>query len=73
MTITITLTDKQQDAFDKRITGGATAESLAKTIVQEQAQRWYNSDYQALGAETLEKLKSLPQDQLDAIIASLPT
>lgn len=72
MTIQISLTDKQQIAFNKRVTGNATAESLAETIVQEQAQRWADDDYQTLGSDTLEKLKSLPQDQLDAIIASLP-
>ena len=72
MNITIKLTNKQQIAFDKRITGEATAESLAETIVRDQAQSWYDSDYQALGAETLKKLKELPQDQINAIIASLP-
>jgi len=50
MTVTITFTEKQQAAFDKRITGAATAESLAETIVIEQAQTWADSDQRELRA-----------------------
>jgi hypothetical protein len=71
MNITITLTDKQQTAFNKRVTGTATAETLAATIVTEQAQAWSDSDYQAASAELVSKLKDQPQAVLDGLISQL--
>lgn len=71
MTITITLTDKQQTAFNKRITGEATAESLAETLVIEQAQAWSDSDYLASSAELVSALKDQPQAVLDSLIEQL--
>lgn len=71
MTITINLTDKQQPAFAKRITGDATAESLATTIVTDQAQAWADADYSASAAELTQALKDQPQSVLDGIISQL--
>lgn len=71
MNITITLTDKQQAAFNKRVTGTAIAETLAATIVTEQAQAWSDSDYQAASAELVSKLKDQPQAILDGLISQL--
>ena len=76
MTLEITFTDKQQTAFNKRITGDATAESLAATIVTDLSQAWADADYAATTSELAEKLKSQPQSVLDAVIeqlSSLPT
>ena len=71
MNITITLTDKQQTAFDKRITGQATAESLATTIITDQAQAWADADYLAASNELVSKLKDQPQSVLDGLISQL--
>ena len=71
MNINITLTDKQQTAFDKRITGKATAESLATTIITDQAQAWSDSDYLAASNELVSKLKGQPQAVLDSLISQL--
>lgn len=71
MTITITLTDKQQAAFDKRVTGQATPESLAATIITIQAQAWSDADYQAVSTELVTKLKDQPQAVLDGLISQL--
>lgn len=71
MNLTITLTDKQQTAFDKRITGQATAESLATTIITEQAQAWADADYLAASNELVSKLKDQPQAVLDGLISQL--
>lgn len=64
-------TDKQQTAFDKRITGDATAESLATTIVTDQAQAWADADYSASAAQLTAALKDQPQEVLDSITAQL--
>lgn len=69
MNITITLTDKQATAFAKRITGDATAESLATIIVTDQAQAWADADYSASAAQLTAALKEQPQEVLDGIIA----
>jgi hypothetical protein len=71
MTITITLTDKQQTAFDKRVTGTATAETLATTIITDTAQAWSDADYLAVSNQLVEALKEQPQAVLDGIIAQL--
>jgi len=71
MNLTITLTDKQQTAFDKRITGHATAESLASTIITEQARAWADADYLAASNELVSKLKDQPQAVLDSLISQL--
>lgn len=71
MNITITLTDKQQTAFDKRVTGKATAESLATTIITDQAQAWADADYLAASNELVSKLKDQPQAVLDSLISQL--
>jgi len=71
MNLTITFTDKQQAAFTKRITGDATAESLATAIVTDQAQAWADSDYAASAAQLAAALKSQPQEVLDGVIAQL--
>ena len=71
MNLTITLTDKQQTAFDKRITGQATAESLATTIITDQAQAWAAADYLAASNELVSKLKDQPQAVLDSLISQL--
>ena len=71
MNFTIHLTDKQQAAFAKRITGGATAESLATTIVTDQAQAWADADYSASAAQLTASLKDQPQEVLDGVIAQL--
>lgn len=71
MNLTVTLTDKQQTAFDKRITGQATAESLATTIITEQAQAWADADYLAASNELVSKLKDQPQAVLDSLISQL--
>jgi len=71
MNLTITLTDKQQTAFDKRITGQATAESLATTIITDQAQAWSDSDYLAASNELVTKLKGQPQAVFDSLISQL--
>lgn len=71
MNLTINLTDKQQTAFDKRITGDATAESLATTIVTDQAQAWADADYSASAAQLTAALKYQPQEVLDGVIAQL--
>ncbi len=71
MDITITLTDKQQTAFDKRITGKATIESLASTIITDQAQAWADADYLAASNELVFKLKGQPQSVLDGLISQL--
>ncbi len=73
MNLTITLTDKQQTAFAKRITGDTTAESLATTIVIDQAQAWADADYSASAAQLTAALKEQPQEVLDGIIAQLST
>ena len=71
MNLTITLTDKQQTAFDKRVTGKATAESLATTIITDQAQSWADADYLAASNELVSKLKDQPQAVLDGLISQL--
>lgn len=71
MNLTITLTDKQQTAFDKRITGKATTESLASTIITDQAQAWADADYLAASNELVSKLKDQPQAVLDGLISQL--
>lgn len=71
MNFTIHLTDKQQTAFDKRITGKATAESLATTIITDQAQAWADADYLAASNELVSKLKGQPQAVLDGLISQL--
>lgn len=71
MNLTVTLTDKQQTAFNKRITGQATTESLATTIITDQAQAWADADYQAASAELVSKLKDQPQAVLDGLISQL--
>lgn len=71
MNLTITLTDKQQTAFDKRITGKAAAESLATTIITDQAQAWADADYLAASNELVSKLKDQPQVVLDSLISQL--
>ena len=71
MNLTITLTDKQQTAFDKRITGQATAESLATTIITDQAQAWADADYLAASNELVSMLKDQPQAVLDQLITQL--
>ena len=73
MKLEITLTDKQQTAFAKRITGDATAESLATTIVTDQVQAWADADYSASAAQLTAALKEQPQEVLDGIIAQLST
>ena len=69
----LTLTDKQQTAFDKRVTGNATAVSLAATIVTDQAQAWADADYSASAAQLTAALKDQPQEVLDSVIAQLST
>ena len=71
MNLTITLTDKQQTAFDKRVTGKATAESLATTIITDQAQAWADADYLAASNELVSRLKDQPQAVLDGLISQL--
>lgn len=71
MNLTITLTDKQQTAFDKRVTGKATAVSLATTIITDQAQAWADADYLAASNELVSKLKDQPQAVLDSLISQL--
>ena len=71
MNIIINLTDKQQTAFAKRNTGDATAESLATTIVTDQAQAWADADYSASAAQLTAALKDQPQEVLDGVIAQL--
>ena len=71
MNFTIHLTDKQQNAFNKRITGDTPAESLATTIVIDQAQAWADADYSASAAQLTAALKSQPQEVLDGVIAQL--
>ena len=71
MNLTITLTDKQQTAFDKRVTGKATAESLATTIITDQAQAWADADYLAASNELVSTLKDQPQAVLDGLISQL--
>lgn len=71
MNITITLSDKQQTAFNKRVTGQATHESLAVTIITDQAQAWSDLDYQVASAELVSKLKDQPQAVLDDLISQL--
>lgn len=71
MNVTINLSDKQLAAFSKRITDPATAESLAATIVIEQAQAWADADYNATANALTAALKNQPQEVLDRIIAQL--
>jgi len=71
MNLTITLTDKQQTAFDKRVTGKATAVSLATTIITDQAQAWADADYLAASNELVSKVKDQPQAVLDSLISQL--
>ena len=71
MNLTITLTDKQQTAFDKRVTGKATAVSLATTIITDQAQAWADADYLAASNELVSKPKDQPQAVLDGLISQL--
>jgi len=71
MNLTITLTDKQQTAFNKRVTGTATAETLAATIVTDTAQAWADADYLTTSKQLVEALKDQPQSVLDGIIAQL--
>ncbi len=71
MNIIINLTDKQQNAFNKRITGDVTAESLATTIVTDQAQAWADADYSASASQQTAALKDQPQEVLDGVIAQL--
>jgi len=71
MNLTITLTDKQQTAFDKRVTGKATVVSLATTIITDQAQAWADADYLAASNELVSKLKDQPQAVLDSLISQL--
>lgn len=70
MTITITLTEKQESAFTKRISNG-TAEELATTLITDQAQAWADSDYQATASQLMAALKNQPQSVLDGIITQL--
>lgn len=70
MTITITLTEKQESAFTKRISNG-TAEELATTLITDQAQAWADSDYQATASQLTAALKNQPQSVLDGIITQL--
>ena len=71
MNLTIILTDKQQTAFNKRVTGNATAVSLATTIITDQAQAWADADYLAASNELVSKLKDQPQAVLDGLISQL--
>ena len=71
MTINITLTEKQERAFNKRVTGGATAETLAITIITDMAQAWADADYATLSSELVFKLKDKPQAVLDGVVAQL--
>lgn len=71
MNLTINLTDKQQTAFNKRITGQAKPESLAITIITDQAQSWADADYLAASNELVSKLKDQPQAVLDGLISQL--
>lgn len=71
MNLTISLTDKQSAAFLKRVTGSATPESLAATIVQELAQSWADSDYSSTVSAIAEMLKNKPQSVLDSISKEL--
>lgn len=60
-------------AFNKRITGDATAESLEATIVTDQAQAWADADYSTSAAQLTAALKDQPQEVLDGVIAQLST
>lgn len=71
MTITINLTEKQERAFNKRVTGTATTETLAQTIITDTAQAWSDADYQAASAELVTRLKDQPQAVLDGLITQL--
>jgi len=71
MTLTITFTEKQERAFNKRVTGTATAETLAATIITDTAQSWADADYTALSQELVTKLKDQPQSVLDGVVAQL--
>lgn len=67
----ISLSDKQSSAFLKRVTGDATPESLAVTIVTEFAQKWADVDYSSTANALTQALKNQPQEVLDGIIAQL--
>ena len=71
MTIEIKLDTKQQRAFDKRVTGDATAESLAQQIVIDQVNSWAESDYHETSQQLVESLKDKPQEVLDEVIDQL--
>lgn len=70
MTITISLTEKQEAAFTKRISTG-TAEELAVTIITDTAQQWADGDYSASASALAALLKSQPQSVLDDITAQI--
>jgi DNA-binding MarR family transcriptional regulator len=70
MTITISLTEKQEAAFAKRISN-STAEDLAITLITEQAQKWADDDYASTASQLAAALKNQPQSVLDGIIAQL--
>jgi outer membrane receptor for ferric coprogen and ferric-rhodotorulic acid len=70
MTITISLSEKQEAAFAKRISTG-TAEELAITLITDTAQKWADDDYAATAAQLAAALKDQPQSVLDGIITQL--
>jgi predicted RNA-binding protein with PIN domain len=75
MNISITFTPRQQTAFTKRVTGNATAESLAATIVTDQAEQWANSDRGAdvfsVIAADFKKLSATDAKAIEDIAAKL--
>lgn len=75
MNLTITLTTRQQAAFDKRVTGNATAVSLAATIVTDQAERWADadrsSDVFSVIAADFKKLSATDAKAIEDIAAKL--
>ena len=71
MNITLTLTDKQQAAFNKRRPANTTDEAFATSILQDQTQAWWESDYLELGQSLILKLKDQPQTVLNSVTAQL--
>lgn len=71
MNISFTFNEKQQRAFTKRITGKATAESLAVTLILEQVDKWVESDFQSSLSSIAEGLKTASLSTLDATVAQL--
>lgn len=61
ISVEINLSNKQETAFLKRVTGGTTPESLAVTIVTELSQKWADEDYAATALSLSEALKDKPQ------------